>query len=394
MDRRAARAAPQVADYVLRLKDVDPREHQRVKRPGVLTFHAVGCTGDFLDHRPQDAVAAAMAAQARDPGFPGGAAAKASFLFHLGDIAYKDEYRADQARADQRRMYNEQFFASYTAYPRPIFAVPGNHCGKQSTHGDRSSILHFLDQFCSPGDGKSSNNETDDRPAVNQPYVYWRLDTPVAHFIGLYANVCNGGVLDDPAHPDSRPQYDWLVSQLKAVRGRERKDSSRRPVLLMVHYPPFSGAANFTVRGDPTLGPTPNAAAARPLAEVLARAYEEAGRRPDAVLSAHAHLYQRLTYRYDDGWEIPHLIAGCGGHTELEGMWDDAAKRPTPPRTAPFDAAPPPGYALPRKHQLRVMAYADHCYGFLRSHGHGRRASGRILRRGRRFAAPAGFVPP
>ncbi len=47
-------------------------------------------------------------------------------------------------------------------------------------------------------------------------------------------------------------------------------------------------------------------------------------------------------------------------------MWEDAAGRETTPRTVPFDAAPPPGYVLPRKHQLRVMAYADHCYGFLR----------------------------
>ena len=249
------------ADFILRPKDVDRREHDRVKRSGVLTFHAVGCTGDFPDHRPQDAVAAAMAAQPR-PGHLGDPAAKASFFFHLGDVAYKDENRADQARADQRRIYNEQFFAPYTAYPRSIFAVPGNHCGKQSLHGDRSSILHFLDQFC-VRKNKSPDNETDDRPAVTQPYVCWRLDTPVAYFIGLYANVCNGGLLDDPAHPDSRPQYDWLTAQLKDVRGRDRKGSSRRAVLLVVHYPPFSGAAPVPVRGDPTLGPTSNAAAAR-----------------------------------------------------------------------------------------------------------------------------------
>jgi hypothetical protein len=353
-------------DFVVRLKDADRREHRRVKKTGVLTFHAIGCTGDFLDHRPQDAVAAAMAAQARDPGSLGGPAAKASFLFHLGDIAYKDEDRADPSRADQLQIYNAQFFAPYTAYPRPIVAVPGNHCGKHSAHGGRSPIDHFIDQFCATKKGKSPDNDTDDRPAVKQPYVYWRLDTPVARFIGLYTNVCNGGLLDDPAHLDRRPQYEWLVAQLKDVRKREAKDSARKALLLSAHYPPFSGAANFSVRGDPTLGPTGNAASARPLAEVLAKAYEEAGRRPDAVLSAHAHLYQRLTYRYDDGWEIPHLIAGCGGHTALERMWEDAAKRETPPRPAPFDAAPPPGFALPRKHGLRVDAYADRCFGFMR----------------------------
>ena len=352
--------------FVLRLKDVDRREYNRVKRSGVLTFHAVGCTGDFLDHRPQDAVAAALAAQVRDPGPLGGPAAKASFLFHLGDVAYKDENRADQDRAEQRRLYNEQFFAPYAAYPRPIFAVPGNHCGKQSPHGDRSSIDHFLDQFCALKKGRSPDNHTDDRPAVQQPHVYWRLDTPLAHVIGLYTNVCNGGLLDNPACAGRRPQYEWLVAQLKDVRARNGEGSSRRAVLLAVHYPPFSGAANFPMRGDPTLGPTKHAASARPLAEVLARAYQDADLRPDAVLSAHAHLYQRLTYRYDDGWEVPHLVSGNGGHTALEGMWDEGDGRETSPRAAPFDPAPPPGFELPRKHRLRVDAYADHCFGFLR----------------------------
>ena len=362
---RASRRASRTTSFC-DLKDVDTREHDRIKRTGVMTFHAVGCTGDFLDHRPQDAVAAAMAAQARDPGHLGGPAAKASFFFHLGDVAYKDNDRGDSARGDERLIYNAQFFAPYTAYPRPVFAVPGNHCGKQSLHDDRSPVDHFLSQFCAIKKGKSPDNQTDDRPAMHQPYVYWRLDTPLAHVIGLATNVCNGGLLDNPARPGRGPQYDWLVGQLKDVRERSKEDSVRRAVLLALHYPPFSGAANFGVRGDPTLGPTNNAEAAHPLAEVLGRAYEESGQRPDAVLSAHAHLYQRLTYRYEDGWEVPHLIAGCGGHTELEGMWEDANKRETPPRAAPFDAAPPPGFALHRKHHLQVAAYADRCFGFLR----------------------------
>src|SRR4051794_29843537 len=38
-----------------------------------------------------------------------------------------------------------------------------------------------------------------------------------------------------------------------------------------------------------------------------------AGIQPDAVLSGHAHNYQRHT-RYIGTREIPFIVAGCGGH--------------------------------------------------------------------------------
>ena len=47
-------------------------------------------------------------------------------------------------------------------------------------------------------------------------------------------------------------------------------------------------------------------------------------------------------------------------------MWEDAAGRETTPRTVPFDAAPPLGFVLSRKHNLQVVAYADRCFSFLR----------------------------
>jgi hypothetical protein len=44
-----------------------------------------------------------------------------------------------------------------------------------------------------------------------------------------------------------------------------------------------------------------------------------AGVWPHAVLSGHAHNYQRYT-RVANGYQIPFLVAGCGGHSPLSKM--------------------------------------------------------------------------
>ena len=68
-----------------------------------------------------------MAAQIAQPGIYGGApnATTASFLYHLGDISYKDEDPSNPAAKDQATIYNAQFYAQYAGYQRDIFAIPG-----------------------------------------------------------------------------------------------------------------------------------------------------------------------------------------------------------------------------------------------------------------------------
>ncbi len=381
---RAPPASPEA--FALKLRDVDAQEHDRIVRAGRMAFHAVGCTGAFGDHQAQVAVASAMAAQIDDPGahgLPGGAAAPASFLFHLGDVVYKPGATSDAgsdadesgpadpaadavARVDQATMYNDQLYAPYTAYRRSIFAVAGNHDGKYSPHRHKSAIDHFLDNFCAAGTKSSGDNTTDQRPAMRQPYVYWRLSTPLAHFIGLYSNIANGGMLDDPSVPGKAPQYQWLVAQLKHVRQRNIEATPRKAVVLAIHYPPYSGAANFAQRGDPTLGPT-NAIHARPLALRLQQAFAESGQRPDVVLSAHAHLYQRVTYHHADGTDVPLLIAGSGGHGPVEKLGHQCdGQTVASPTAVPFDCVLPPGLALPAGERAQVVAYNDQSFGFLR----------------------------
>ena len=50
------------------------------------------------------------------------------------------------------------------------------------------------------------------------------------------------------------------------------------------------------------------------------RSLQKGGYHADAVLSGHAHNYQRYTQRVNltgQAMEIPFLVAGCGGHNDL-----------------------------------------------------------------------------
>jgi hypothetical protein len=353
----------------LKLKDVDANESHAIRDRGVLTFHAVGCSGDFKEHLPGSLVAQAMAAQISNSHGYGGhpAAVGASFLFHLGDLVYKDEDPSDPEGKDQATMYNSQFYAQYASYGREIFAIAGNHDGKTSVHNKKSAILHFLQNFCSSKRERSPDDQTEKtkRLTMIQPYPYWLFETAVCYFVALYTNDINGGQLDDPMGTNN-PQYKWLIATLKAIKAA----ADGKVVILALHYPPYSGAANFAERGDPNLGPTPRrappAGVLLPLGNILQQAFHESGQYPDVVLSAHAHFYQRITYTYASGWQIPYLVVGNGGHGPVEKISKACSGDSVAVPSVPFDAVVPPGLALPKGDSVKVAFYNDNDFGFLR----------------------------
>jgi hypothetical protein len=197
-----------------------------------------------------------------------------------------------------------------------------------------------------------------------QPYPYWLLETPLAHFVGLYTNVNNAGQLDDP-EGDGQPQYEWLVRTLAALK----EGADGKAVFLAVHYPPYSAAANFRERGDPNLGPTPRppGKALEPLGLLLQRAFRDSGQYPDAVFSAHAHHYQRLTYTQAGGRQIPYLIVGGGGHIPVEGLSKPCARGQdaSPPEAHP-QVVFPPGLSVPAGDRVELARFNDRDFGFLR----------------------------
>ena len=358
---------------------------------GNMTFHIVGCSGDPKLTGPGLAVAAGMASQIANPG--GGTAVAPSFFYHLGDIAYTKS-GSDMTGS----LWNTQFYKQYSSYadgktPLPIFAIAGNHDGNTGTAPD-TEIGHFLQNMCGTATQVSPDNQTDKRTETAQPYPYWRLDTPLAYIIGLYTNVSNGGLLDDPSvynstglpntYPqDCGPQFSWLVDQLNYCK-EQNAGGTPRAVLLALHYPPYNGALDFEQRGNPTWGNDNAYPDVLPIAMMLEMAYTLSGQIPDAVFSAHAHLYQRLTVNYTDSsgapiQQVPHMVAGCGGHTQLELM--SAVCTPPPATQSSFPAAPfnlftqgtpPVNLTAPENATVIVESYYDGTnqeyqpYGFLR----------------------------
>jgi acid phosphatase type 7 len=343
---------PPAGQQSLDFSAIDPDENQRIISSGKMSFAMVGCSGDPDTQTNTEAVAHAITADN-----------DTSFFFHLGDIIYLEkgsDATTDGSEAgDTAPLWNTQFYAPYTNYPKRIVSIPGNHDGKSSP------ITNYLDAFCSdPSNWPKPwrGNTTDERPAMIQPYVYWRLDTPLAYIVGLYSNIANGGMLDDPtAYPvfTNGPQYQWLVGELKAVAAANSQNSPKKAVLLAVHYPPYSGAANFNVRGDPSQGPGPDVSNAPYLAVALQQAFTDSGQRPDAIFSAHAHLFEHLTYTFADGIVMPCLVARCGGHSPLEVLSDQCDGEPGGSLTAPFPAMAPGSFQFPQGDSAQVEYYED-----------------------------------
>ena len=263
-----------------------------------ISFHSVGDTGAAKVNHFQTAatamgheasVADAMAADLRQ----GGAAAPA-FFFHLGDVVYY---------FGEAQYYYDQFFEPFRAYDRPIFAIPGNHDGSVfGTSADMPKVKTleaFLRNFCAAGPGPSPDAGGMVRSTMTQPGVYFTLDAPMVSIIGLYTNVLESpGVISSQGgrYPIGDEQLQFLTAELERLK--PMRQAGERAVLIACHHPPASVDA---VHGGTT-----------GLALDIDKACQASGLWPDAVLSGHAHLYQRYT-RVAPGREIPYIVAGSGG---------------------------------------------------------------------------------
>jgi hypothetical protein len=354
---------PPAKHYPLQFGSVDPEENQRILASGKMSFAMVGCSGDPTTGENTQAVAKAISAD-KD----------LSFFYHLGDIIYtlsgSDTEAGEPVTPYSHSLWDKQFFRPYAKFRKRVFSIAGNHDGKykEKVIALRDYFRFFCANTVEPPKGAKHRRQ------MTQPYIYWRLDTPYAYFIGLYSNIANGGILDKPsqyrtANFTDGPQYKWLVKQLQDVAAMNKAaGAQRKAVLLTVHYPPYSGGTNFTVRGDPSKG-GPAAKGKRPaqpnnydvpyLAVVLQQAFEDGGQRPDVIFSAHAHLSQRLNYTFSDGTVMPCLVAGCGGHSPLEKLFEACDGTLQKAGKAPFDAVKPRSFDFPKGDRARVKYYDD-----------------------------------
>jgi hypothetical protein len=213
-----------------------------------------------------------------------------SFFFHLGDVVYN---------FGEGAYYYDQFYEPYREYPAPIVAIAGNHDGVVYKTDPSPTLEAFLRNFCAATPAVSTDAGGLSRTAQIQPGVFYTFDAPFVRILGIYSNVLEDpGVISsqgNSAFPVSDIQLDFLTAAL----GRAKSESYAGAVIVAVHHPPFTYGSVHS--GSPLMS------------QDIDNCATTAGFWPHAVLSGHAHNYQRFT-RVNGATQIPYIIAGDGGH--------------------------------------------------------------------------------
>lgn len=264
-------------------------EYGAIAEKKKLTFHLNGDMGGIKDGMPQQLVARGMEADFDDKAKPQD---NPAFLYILGDCVYFNGEISE---------YYSQFYQPYEFFPRPIFAVPGNHDGENLPGDD--TLDGFVRNFCAPKPVLMPESQNSGRTAMTQPNVFWTLLTPIANIVGLYSNVPEGGEI-------KKPQLDWLIGELETL-------PTDVPLIVTLHHPIYSA-------DDHHSGSTY-------IKQVLESAVEASGRHPDLVFAGHVHNYQRLTKTLADGSQIPFLVVGAGGYHNLHHVMKVDGEAMIPP---------------------------------------------------------------
>jgi hypothetical protein len=266
-----------------------------IQQSGQIVFHAAGDTGAGK-HDDLGQVVQVMAMDFHSPN----PADHPAFFFHLGDVVYNLVFGEVESKS---QMYLPQFYRPYADYPGKIVAIAGNH--DSDPEEDPNSIDAFQANFCAPPpdseDALRRVLKSAKRTPMYQPGVYYRLDMPFVQILALFSNGGeHEGVIRGPVAGDG--QWEFLSAQLKEIKAL-RDQGKRKALLIAVHHPPFSGGGGHAGSGQ--------------MLKDLDAAFDAAGIQPDALLSGHAHNYQRFTRDVPFGGktlQIPFIVVGCGGH--------------------------------------------------------------------------------
>lgn len=264
----------------------------RIQKSGQIVFHAVGDTGNTRSTGPQNEVADKMTGDYddQDP------KSVPAFFYHLGDVVYS---------FGEAEYYYDQFYEPYRDYPAPIFAIAGNHDGMVAPSTTVPSLRAFLANFCTAGQASHITPEAGGLPrtAMVQPGVYFTLEAPFVRILGLYSNRLEG-----PGIISSQGKYkniaDWQLTYLQSALSRVKSEKFAGAVIIAVHHPPYSSGGKHP--GSPRM------------LQDIDSICSQVGVWPHAVLSGHAHNYQRFTRIVNPGktneMQIPFVIGGNGGH--------------------------------------------------------------------------------
>jgi len=256
---------------------------QEIERLGEIRFHALGDSGHGNAHDAQS-VSDDMSVDFR----PEAGALNPAFILHLGDVIYGN---------DKSNHYGERFYSPYRRYPGKIIGIPGNHDGEVRAPADSPSLKAFRANFCAsqavvPPQASATGIY---RETMILPGVYWMLEAPFIRIIGLYSNLLeNPGYLQGKTASGAldTKQLVWLQDTLSTIANRERK-----ALVIATHHPPYSVSGHT---------------GSFEMSDSIDRACTSTNMIPHAILSAHAHNYQRYTRRLN-GKQTLYIVAGTGG---------------------------------------------------------------------------------
>ena len=272
----------------------------QITQSGGIVFHALGDSGATTSKKYKNEVS--VADQLTQDALTQEVDDRPSFLFHLGDVVYD---------FGESQYYYDQFYEPFRNYPAPVFAIPGNHDSflVPGTAQGAEPLTTFARNFCSDSIVITKEARSLHRTAMTQPGVYFALDAPFVRIIGLFSNA-----LEDPgvissvggkwSHvPDF--QLAFLTAQLTKIKTQNYKGA----VIIAVHHPPFS----YSAAG----GTGSNHSSSSEMLGQIDEICLQTKVYPHAVLSGHAHNYQRYTRTFKfQGKEIdtPFVLCGDGGH--------------------------------------------------------------------------------
>jgi hypothetical protein len=289
---------------------------------GQIVFHAVGDTGSTRGPESQCLVSDKMSNDFTDVDKE-----RPAFLFHLGDVIYS---------FGEARYYYDQFYEPYRDYPAPILAIAGNHDGMVPPETSAVTLAAFLENFCAkefevvPEAGGLS------RTAQIQPGVFYTLEAPFVRILALYSNTLEDpGVIADEHIGDS--QITFLTKALERIKSEEFKGA----VIVAHHHPAYTAGSKHGWSSK--------------MVSQIDAICKKTGIWPHAVLSGHAHNYQRFTRMRGDT-QIPYIVCGNGGHGLTRLTRRGGAPLRTPQQ---LDVA---GHA----DKVLLENYDDQDYGYLR----------------------------
>jgi hypothetical protein len=285
----------------LTLTDVlggDASATNRIVSRGQLVFHATGDCGSTRGPATQNQVSDKMLSDFQETA----AAEVPQFNLLLGDIVYS---------FGETQYYYDQFYEPYRDYPAPILAVAGNHDGMVSPLAQAVSLDAYLRNFCAQAFVVTPEAGALSRTAQIQPGVFFTFDAPFVRILTLYSNTLEDpGVIANGAIGTSQQTY------LAAALARVKSEDFSGALIIAHHHPPYTAGGRHGWSLD--------------MQAQIDSICGAVGVWPHAVLSGHAHNYQRFTRTRSGGQQIPYVVCGNGGHnlTPLTKAGEPALRTP------------------------------------------------------------------